>query len=204
METMLYQFPVAQAPPGSRNPIFSARAKVTSGVTEHIQEASVVIENADGSISAAADNPSANIVGIIQNDSLNVYDQLTTDATPGLPSVGQGVFGSSQEDTGLLPGAPGESLVATIGAPVVVEMSLPNNTGWITGGTYQAAVGTAVGVQKYTDSLGNVIYLADTQKSNKVGTIVDKPTGPGRGNAGDLAARVFVAFTSGLAAASGR
>ena len=207
MATMLQNIPIAQPPAGARNPIFSARPYETGGVYEDIPDGVFVKINNDGSISQASTNPSGSIVGITQHDSYDVFDQFVG-PPQGVPVTGQGVFGSTQETNttsgGLVPGAPGETLVATLGAPVVVEINLTTATGWITGGTYQANIGTSVGLAKVTVA-GQTVWVADPNGSNKVATISGKPTGPGRGVAGDLAARVFITMNAAaLAAVQGR
>jgi hypothetical protein len=182
--TVPYQAPIANVAAGQLGPnIFSARPYGTG----HIAASDFVILDGShaGYIKTAAANPAV-VLGIAQHDSVAVYDQITT----GL----QGVFGASQENTPLFPGTPGEVLVVTLGAGIIVAINLPATTGWVSGGTNQANIGTAVGLN--IDSTTGFFY-ADDQESNKVATIVGKIIGPQAlfGTVGDLAARVYVSFT---------
>lgn len=177
MATIPYQIPVANPASGQMAPpIFSAR------VGSHVNDGDFTLLTS-GALVTAGVNPSGGLVGIAQHDSNATYDQVTT----GL----QAVFGASQENTALFPGTPGELLVATLGANIVVKMSLPATTGWITGGTNQAKLGTQVGLN--IDGTTGFFY-ADDQASNKLGEIVGKVTGPGFGAAGDTGAVVYVSF----------
>lgn len=177
MATIPFQKPVANVASGQFGAnIYSNRA------ASHINDADFVIYSA-ALIATAGGNPSGGLIGIAQHDSNATYDQVTT----GL----QGVFGLSQENTALFPGAPGEVLVVTLGSNILVAINLPSTTGWVTGGTNQANLGTAVGLN--IDGTTGFFY-ADDQASNKVADIVQKVVGPGQGVAGDTAARVYVVF----------
>ena len=174
------QSPIANVASGQMGPpIFSARAY------SHINDADIVqFHSTSGELETCSANVASGIIGIAQHDSNAVYDQITT----GL----QAVFGSSQENTGLFPGTPGEVLVVTLGANIIVAINLSALTGWVSGGTYQAALGTAVGLG--IDGTTGFFY-ADPNASNKVATVSQKIIGPGFGGVGDLGARVYIAFT---------
>jgi len=144
-----------------------------------------IVALAGGEIAPAAANAAGSIAGIAQGDSVAVFQQDDT----GL----QGVFGADNVNTGLLPAGPGLTRVATLGAPVVVEISLTPTTGWVSGGSQQADIGTAVGLA--IDG-GTGFYLADPTASNKVAVIDSKVEGPGKGGEGDLGGRVRVVFNA--------
>ena len=174
--TIPYAAPIAMVP-GSigSDPIIPLTA------SSHVKEADVVALSG-GTISPAAANASGSIAGIAQNDSLAVYQQDDT----GL----QGVFGADNVGTGLLPANAGQTLVLTLkGIPV--QMNLSSTTGWISGGSQQANIGTQVGIA-IDGTTG--FYYADPTGSNKVAQVTEKIEGPGFGGAGDLGARVLVVF----------
>jgi hypothetical protein len=83
-------------------------------------------------------------------------------------------------------------MYASLGGPASLEINLTAVTGWISGGTYQAYVGLAVGIN--IDPVTG-FYVMDPNASNKVATIVQKLNGPSAGDVGDLGARVLVTFT---------
>jgi hypothetical protein len=189
--TISYQMPIA-IPNGAVNavPILA----ITAGATEITDGAFVKLSSNTAIACVAGD--SANILGIIQGDSFAVFNQITT----GL----QGVFGSSQVNTGLFPATPGQVRVATLGSPILVEGNLAANTGWISGGTHQAVLGTAVGLN--LDATSGFYYFDTTQ--TEVGTVVGVMTLDGnvilgppaaatpQSPTGLLGARVLVSFLS--------
>jgi hypothetical protein len=147
-----------------------------------------------GQIQSAPAATATGLIGIAQHDSNAVYNQVMT----GL----QAVFGVSQISPtgGLLPTLPGEVLVVTLGANIIVAINLSATTGWMTGGTQQANLGTQVGLN--IDPVTG-FYFADPTVA-AVGTITQKVVGPGQGGPGDLAARVYVSFNpSALAIPTG-
>ena len=181
--TVPFQIPIANPAAGQLGPnIGSGRPHGTN----HINNGDFVIFDGSnaGYIVTAAGNPAV-VLGIAQHDSNATYDQVTT----GL----QGVFGASQENTPLFPGTPGETLYVTLGANIIVAINLPATTGWVTGGTHQANIGTTVGLN--IDGTTGFFY-ADDQASNKIATITQKIVGPQAlfGTNGDLGARVYIAF----------
>lgn len=174
-------------------PIPNVTAAVQSGsigglpAASHIHDADVVVLTS-GQLATAAVGAHANIAGIALHDSNATFFDATSGSL-------QGVFGFGQQATtgqGLSPQAPGWVLFVTLApSQIVVEMNLPTTTGWVSGGTNQANIGTAVGLN--IDGTTGYFY-ADDQQGNPIGHIVGKAWGPGLGIVGDLAARVFVAF----------
>lgn len=168
---------VSQAGSTGQPPIRSFTASSTV-----LADAFVVLSG--GNIATATANVAANIAGIaIHNSSANYGGSEQT--APSLTNV----FGYSQVNTPLVPATAGQTLVAILDGPVLVEINLSAVTGWISGGTYQANLGTAVGLG--IDSTTG-FFVADPNASNKVATVVEKIYGPGFGDTGDLAARVRI------------
>ena len=89
-----------------------------------------------------------------------------------------------------LPPNPGQIPVLSF-AGLQLDINLRSNTGWVSGGTFQANINTAVGL--FLDATTN-LFVADPSQTNLVATIIDKPQGPTQGVAGDLAARVRIKF----------
>lgn len=178
MATTLLAAPVARPPAGieGNGPILSIAAGA------HCNDADIVKLSTGAIIPCVANDTT--VAGIIQHDSGAVFHSTDSDDF-------QNVFGADQTATPLVPATPQECLVATLGPPIVVEMNLTALTGWITGGTYQANLGTAVGLA-IDGTTG--FFLADPNASNKVADISGKPVGPNKGVSGDLAARVLVTF----------
>ena len=188
--TFTYSAPSTYLPSGREGgqPIFSAPIGV-----QHINDASFV-QLAAGVIVPCAVGATTNISGIIQHDSSAVWDQQDTTL--------QGVFGSSLVNTGLFPAAPGQALVATLGAPVLAVANLSATTGWQSGVTAQANFGTAVGLN--LDPITGFYYFDPGQAA--IGNIAGVITGDGSmilgvpysptpiGLTGTLGARVLVSF----------
>lgn len=185
--TINYQPPIVNMPPSiGVPPIYGGP------VASHVNEADVVVISG-GNLSTAAVNAANGIVGIAQHDSNANFGQTDTDV--------QGVFGLTQYGAGLMTAAPSWLEVATVGPPIIVEMNLLATTGWVTGGTTQANIGTTGGLNK--DATTGYFFFDQTQ-TNAILTIVGKAIGPFKGTNGDLGARVYVAFSAAsLAVAQG-
>ena len=190
--TIPYQMMLTYLPGSAGSqPIFTIKA----GATEIVDGA--VVKLSSGTAIACAANDNANILGIIQGDSFQVFKQVTT----GL----QGVFGKDQVGTGLFPSTPGDVRIATLGPPILVVGNLPATTGWISGGTNQATYGTSVGLN--LDATTG-FYFFDDQQSNKIGTVQGALTFDGNvllgppsaaspvSPTGLLGARVLVSWTT--------
>jgi hypothetical protein len=195
------QIPIVEVQPGNVSPNTPSYT-----ADSHCNEGDIVTLGGvtAGQIDPAVNNDGSNLLlGIVQMDSLAVYTQLDAGY--------QGVFGATNVNTGLLPAAPGQTMVALfLGNPVAINLT--STTGWVTGGTQQANIGTQVGL-----ALVGGIYLADPTASNKVAYIVQKYIGAttqivnsasaqpyGPGGVGDLGARVYIKFlTSALAPGGG-
>lgn len=190
--TISLQIPIVEVPGihGSPSyPSFNATSEVSDGAIVRLGSVTA------GEITAAAANDDTLLLGIVQGDSSAVYQQLDTGI--------QGVFGADNVNTGLLPASAGQIPVALfLNNPVAIN--LPVTTGWITGGTHQANVGTEVGIN-IDGATG--IYYADDQQSNKVAFITGLAAGAtgqinngqtvqtvGPGGPGDLGVRVYIVF----------
>jgi hypothetical protein len=182
--------PIANVPASIVGP-----TTVSLPASSHVNDADIVVLTA-GAIATATANVAGGIAGIAQHDSNAVFAQIDT----GL----QGVFGFFQ-GAPLLPPDPGYVIVVPLGAPIIVEINLTATTGWVTGGTQQANIGTQVGLA-IDGTTG--FFLADPTASNKVAVITGKPQGvpaglggagvpfPSKGGVGDTGARVYVSFIS--------
>jgi len=190
------QKPIAQTP-GSANGL---PPMLSLPVSSHCNDADFVTETS-GTIAPAGANPTL-IAGIVQHDSnANYGGQLPPPAAYSLNQV----FGVSQQNASAgnpSPGfdpSPGYTITATLKNPVIVEMNLTASTGWVTGGTQQANLGTRIGL---AIDAGTGFYVADPTASNKIGTVTGKPELPGPGGPfgaspgtnGDTGARVLVVF----------
>lgn len=197
-----YAAPTVEVPGTNGSPSIQPYSLATG---QTCNDGDIVALAATGIEPIAANYALATIVGVAQHNSASVFDQQDTGP--------QGVFGADNVGTGLLPAAPGQTLVALVAAPAIVEMSLPATTGWISGFTNQANIGTAVGIG--LDATTGY-YYADDQASNKTGIIVAKRNGPttqinngqtlqpvGPGGVGDAGARVYVSFDAAVLAAVG-
>lgn len=171
-------------------------SSVSLPASSHVHDGDITVLSA-GSIAPAAANVATGIAGIAQHDSNAAFAQLDT----GL----QGVFGYFQ-GAPLVPNDPGYTILVTLGPPIIVEINLTATTGWVSGGTQQANIGTAVGLA-IDGTTG--FYLADPTATNTVAVITGKPqsvpdgVGPpntqgdlSKGFVGDTGARVYVAFNS--------
>jgi hypothetical protein len=154
-------------------------------------DAAIVILNVDGTIQGAPANvANANLIaGIAQHASSSVMTSGTSS---------RDVFGYFQASP-VVSNSNAEVIVVPLG-DVPVEINLTASTGWITGGTQQAALGTRVGLA-IDPTTG--FYVADPTAANKVATITAKPNSvytltptalTGVGNVGDLGARVDIVF----------
>ena len=153
------------------------------------KDAAFVVNNLDGTISAAAANVATNIAGIAQHDSTSVLTSGTSS---------RDVFGYFQASP-MVSNSNAQVIVVPLGQ-VPVEINLTASTGWVSGGTQQANIGTRVGLA-IDGPTG--FYVADPTATNKVATVTGKPnnvftltpTGlTGAGNVGDLGARVTIVF----------
>jgi hypothetical protein len=131
-----------------------------------------------GAIAPATANVATGIAGVAAHDSRANYGGEANAAA----YAPQDVFGISQVGT-LLPLSPGQTLVAQIITSDLVVMNLTATTGWVSGGSQQANIGTLVGLA-IDGTTGN--YVADPTASNKVAIIVSKPLGPFAGGADDV------------------
>jgi hypothetical protein len=155
----------------------------------HILDGDVVILNAGANtIQTAAVNPAA-ILGIAAHDSLANYGGTLSPALAPL----QNVFGESQIGSPLVSASPGQTLVATVNGPTLVEINLATTVGWVTGGATQASPGTLVGL---TIDGATGYWVADPGQSNHIGEIQSLISGPGSSGSasgvGNLACRVRI------------
>lgn len=176
------QMPVVQMPGSASSP-----TTVSLTASSHVNDGDIVVLSS-GQIATATANVSGNIAGIAQHDSNANF------------GGGTGInvtIGSTQVGTGLFPASPGQTIVVPLGSPAIVAINLTATTGWISGGTQQANIGTQVGLA-IDGTTG--FFLADPTASNKVATIVGIQDGVVLGGteslAGNLGARVYVAFLS--------
>lgn len=141
-----------------------------------------------GQIAPATANVAGAIAGVAAHDSRANYGGEATASA----YVPQDVFGISQVGT-LLPASPGQTLVAQILPDDIVVGNLTATTGWVSGGSQQANIGTAVGIA-IDSTTGFAVF--DPTASNKVGVITSKPMGPFAtgGDVGNLGAPVGVTF----------
>lgn len=182
--TYNYQMPVAQGEAGTPGTVQIQSYSPAS----HINDGAIVVLSS-GNIAPAAANAANNIVGIAQHDSNANWGGQSATASFNI----QNVLGVSQVGT-LLPPSPAQTLVAVIDPPVDVQMNLTATTGWVSGGTQQANVGTSIGLA-IDGTTG--FYVADPTASNLVAEIIGKVNGPFTmpGNdVGNLAVRVIVRF----------
>jgi len=138
-------------------------------------------------LSPAAANVASGIAGVAVMQSVKNYGgSINQQPAPTF------AFGFTQEgDNWTLPLDASQTMYASLGGPASLEINLTAVTGWISGGTYQAYVGLAVGIN--IDPVTG-FYVMDPNASNKVATIVQKLNGPSAGDVGDLGARVLVTF----------
>lgn len=159
----------------------------------HINDGDLVTISA-GQIASATANVASGIVGFaIQDSNANYGGSIQT------ASSLSAWYGFSQVNTPLVPGDAAETKVALVDAPALVEMNLTGTTGWISGGSQQANIGTAIGI-----AITNGVVLADPTASNKVGEIVELIEYPALGasqiGTGDLGSRVRVKFYASVLA----
>jgi len=148
-------------------------------------------------------NVATGIVGLAQHDSNANYGGTIIP-----PAPIQNVFGISQVG-GLLPISPSQTLVVTFGFGVALGINLTATTGWVSGGTQQATLGTPVGLN--IDPVTG-FYVADPTSTNLVAVITGKINGPfassealypGAGSdVGNLGARVRIVFNLAALAVS--
>ncbi len=184
--------PIAVSPAGGTGAINPVNMTPTSPCAE----GDIVVLSGSG-IAPAAANVANGIVGIAQHDSsLNYGGQSPTSTfNPNL------LLGISNVGT-LMPASPGQTIVAKLGAPTLVEINLTVSTGWISGGTQQAHLGTPVGIA-IDGTTG--FYVADPTASNIVATISDKINGPFAvpgGDVGNLGTRILIEFLPAVLAVS--
>jgi hypothetical protein len=150
-------------------------------------------------LSPASANVAGGIAGVAVMNSWRNYGGSINQQPALLPTLYP--FGFTQEgDNFSLPLDASQTMYGLLSSPAALEINLTAVTGWITGGTYQANVGTAVGVN-IDPTTGN--YVMDPNASNKVAVIDAILSGPSAGGPGDLGARVLVSFyASALAAGS--
>lgn len=185
MALISVEMPIAQTPGGANAPTC-----VSLTASSHVTDSAFVVLSG-GTIAPAPANVAGGIAGIAQHDSNANYGGTTAGAGPVVAPI-QNVFGLSQVGT-LLPPSPGQTIVAALGSPVLVAINLTSTTGWITGGTQQANIGTPVGLA--IDSTTGY-YVADPTASNIVAVINGKINGPSFGTNGDLGVRVLIAMNA--------
>lgn len=122
-----------------------------------------IVVLSSGGIAPATANQAGNIVGVAQCASNSVWQGF---ATPN-PTV---VFGASNLNSGLFSAQPGQVPVIPLGPPNEVIGNLTATTGWVSGGTQQAGIGTQVGLA-IDGTTG--YYIFDPTASNLVATIQD-------------------------------
>lgn len=138
-------------------------------------------------LSPAAVNVASGIAGVAIMESIKNYGGSVNQQPA--PTF---AFGFTQEGDPGYPVDASQTMYASLGGPASLEINLTAVTGWISGGTYQATIGTAVGIN-IDPATG--FYVMDPNASNKVATIVQKLNGPSAGDVGDLGGRVLVTFT---------
>lgn len=159
----------------------------------HINDGDLVVLSG-GQIASATANVASGIVGFSIQDSKANYGGSSQAA-----STLDQWFGFSQVNTPLVPGDALLTKVALVDAPALVEMNLTAVTGWVSGGSFQANIGTQVGI-----AVTGGVFLADTNASNKVAEIAELVEQPALGasatGVGDLGSRVRVRFFSSVLA----
>lgn len=151
-----------------------------------IQEADIVTFAA-GLLARAATNQANNIAGFAIAAETATFAGTSLTWTYGAYNALP--WGFSQVGT-LLPPNPGQIPVLAFQG-LQLDINLRSNTGWLSGGSFQATINTPVGL--FLDTTTN-IFVADPSQTNLIATIIDKPQGPGQGVSGDLAARVRIKF----------
>lgn len=198
-----YSIPIVEVPSSNVGPIINPFSEAAGHSSA---DGDILLLNADGTVQTQVANAATGHLGIIQHASGAVFDQIDT----GL----QGVFGTTNVNSGLLPADAGQVLVALVGGAAVVAINLSQATGWISGGSNQATKGTAVGINIDGPS---GIFFADPNESNKVAVVlglVGFPTTQqsfngatlqpiGGGGPGDLGARVYIKFNAAALALPG-
>jgi len=197
-----YRIPIVEVPSANVNPTINPFTMASGQVSN---DGDIMLLTG-GDVESIGNNVATGFLGIIQHPSGAVFDQVVTGI--------QGVFGTDNVNSGLLPADAGQVLVALFGGGAVVAINLNQNTGWITGGTYQANVGTPVAIYK---DAATGIYYADTQGSNAVAEVLGLTGGPttqqsfngaslqtiGDGGPGDLGCRVYIKFNPAALALTG-
>ena len=188
MSTVNISIPQIYAPPGT-----TGQPNVTSYTASSPTLSGTIVVLSAGTIAPATANVSANIAGISLQNSVQNYGG-SEQTVPALDAV----FGFSQVNTPLVPGDAGLCLVGKLNSPFLLEINAASYVGWISGGTYQVNLGTAIGIA--IDSTTG-IYVVDPNQSNKVGVIVSGLQGPSAGGfglngpaTGTIAPRVLVQF----------
>lgn len=128
-------------------------------VASHCNDGDIVVINGAGAISPAAAN-AATIYGVTSHDSDANYGGVPGNVTPPLLNA----LGRSIVNTPLFPPDPAQSLVGDLRVNDA-EINLSAVTGWISGGTYQANVGTLCGIA-IDPATG--FYVLDPNASNKL------------------------------------
>ena len=201
--TLLYQYPALFIDEGDKSPPVRKFASNTghSGTTI-INPWDLVVFSSPG-INRCVTN-SASLSGFTVYGEQGIYGPYGGNpSTTGSPwPWAQTVFGyTSNPGAGVLPDDSIQIAVDSLTGNILLEMSLTNTTGWISGGTQQATINTQVGL--FLDPTTN-IFVADQTQTNKVAVIRQKAEGPytllpsgqylGKGFPGDLGARVLVSF----------
>ena len=183
MATINIAAPAAVLPAGTTGQVPMQSYTVSS----HVNDGDFVVLSG-GTIATSAANIASGYAGIACHDSNANYGGLAAVNPPTSAGL-QNVFGYGGIGNLIIPPNEGQTLVALLDAPALVEINVSVVTGWISGGTYQANIGTRVGLA-IDGTTG--FFVADPNASNKVATIVEKIYGPSFGNTGDLASRVRI------------
>lgn len=189
MATINPAVPQVYMPAGSTGTPLIRRYSAASHVTD-----GALVTLSSGQISPAGANVASGILGFaIADSAANYGGSIQT------PSTLDQWFGFSQVDTPLVPADASLTGVALVDAPAEVEMNLTATTGWVSGGSQQANIGTQIGI-----AITSGITLADPTASNKVAEIVELVSFPALGasatGVGDLGARVRVRFLASVLA----
>ena len=190
MSTVNISVPQIYTPPGT-----TGQPNITSYGTSSACLDGAIVVLSGGLIAPATANVASGIAGIaLQNSVQNYGGSIQT--VPALDAV----FGFSQVNTPLVPGDAALTLVGKLNSPFLLEINAASYVGWISGGTYNVNLGTAVGIA--IDSTTG-IYVIDPNQTNKVGVIVNGLQGPSAGGfgsngpaTGTIAPRVTVQFYS--------
>ena len=188
MSTVNISLPQIYMPPGS-----TGQPNITSYTASSACLDGAIVVLSAGAIAPATANVSGGIAGVALQNSVQNYG-VSSQTAPALNAV----FGFSQVNTPLVPGDAGLCLVGKLNGPALLEINAAVTVGWVSGGTTQVTVGTAVGIA--IDSTTG-FYVVDPGQSNAVAVVVSGLQGPSAGGfgtngpaSGTIAPRVLVQF----------